>query len=245
MAYTVYCHTSPNGKRYVGITKQSVERRWRADGSGYVGCSVFYYAIQKYGWDNMKHEIICQGLTKEEAELKEQELIKRWNTMVPNGYNLTGGGGVCSFFSEESREKISEAQRGERHHYYGKHRDEETRRKISETLKGVGAGENNPFYGKKHSEETRRRISEAAKERCKNKEYVNALSERLKKHYAENGNMLSKKVVCVNTGITYENMATAAKASGTHQSSISQCCSGKLKSSGKMPDGTKMVWRYG
>lgn len=27
--YTVYKHTSPNGKVYIGITKLSVERRWQ------------------------------------------------------------------------------------------------------------------------------------------------------------------------------------------------------------------------
>ena len=33
--YTVYKHTSPHGKVYIGITSQSPIRRWRKDGSGY------------------------------------------------------------------------------------------------------------------------------------------------------------------------------------------------------------------
>lgn len=47
MAYTVYFHTFPNGKRYIGITKQEPKRRWR-DGKGYEGQAV-YNAILKYG----------------------------------------------------------------------------------------------------------------------------------------------------------------------------------------------------
>jgi hypothetical protein len=35
--WKVYCHTFPNGKKYVGITKRSPEERWHKDGSGYKG----------------------------------------------------------------------------------------------------------------------------------------------------------------------------------------------------------------
>ena len=33
-AYIVYMHTTPSGKRYIGITAQTVERRWQ-NGFGY------------------------------------------------------------------------------------------------------------------------------------------------------------------------------------------------------------------
>lgn len=29
MSYTVYIHTTPSGKRYIGITKQSIQNRWK------------------------------------------------------------------------------------------------------------------------------------------------------------------------------------------------------------------------
>ena len=54
--YTVYCHTSPSGKRYVGITCKSLNSRWQ-NGKGYLYNKHFYSAIQKYGWENFKHEI--------------------------------------------------------------------------------------------------------------------------------------------------------------------------------------------
>ena len=54
--------------------------------------------------------------------------------------------------SEETRKKISEANKG-------KHLSEETRKKMSEALNG----ENHPFFGKHHSEDTRKKMSEALK----------------------------------------------------------------------------------
>ena len=67
--YTVYKHTSPSGKVYIGITGIEPEKRWRK-GWGYNHNTYFINAVKKYGWDNIKHEIIDTNLTKEEAELK-------------------------------------------------------------------------------------------------------------------------------------------------------------------------------
>lgn len=53
--YVVYIHTFPNGKRYVGLTTQSVNSRWRG-GEGYKDQFV-YRPIKKYGWNNIKHTI--------------------------------------------------------------------------------------------------------------------------------------------------------------------------------------------
>lgn len=96
--YLVYIHTNKiNNKKYVGITCQKPDRRWR-DGDGYTADkqSVFYHAIRKYGWENFSHEVIKDNLSLSEAQLLEQQLIKQFHTYVhdPNsqGYNLTRGG---------------------------------------------------------------------------------------------------------------------------------------------------------
>ena len=79
--YTVYQHKNKiNGKVYIGITSQKPEQRWR-NGEGYKSSPHFYSAIQKYGWDNFEHNILFVELTKEQACLKEQELIKEFNSM--------------------------------------------------------------------------------------------------------------------------------------------------------------------
>ena len=67
--WTVYIHTNKeNGKVYIGITGQTVERRWRSDGSGYKKCLLFYRAIQKYGWDNFNHIVLLENISEECAK---------------------------------------------------------------------------------------------------------------------------------------------------------------------------------
>lgn len=90
--YRLYKHTSPKGKVYIGITNQSTQRRW-AKGKSYRWNIPFYNDIEKYGWDNFKHEILFDNLTREEAEQKEVEYIfqcKSDNSKY--GYNIRGGG---------------------------------------------------------------------------------------------------------------------------------------------------------
>lgn len=90
--WSVYKHTSPSGKVYIGMTKD-IRQRWRGRGNGYKGGTGIWDAIQKYGWDNMTHEIIASGLTRQEAWDMETRLIEEYNAMDPEyGYNLTAGG---------------------------------------------------------------------------------------------------------------------------------------------------------
>ena len=59
--YTLYEHIFPDGKRYIGITCQAVNARWKK-GLGYETQSKVYEAIQKYGWDNIQHLILVSGI---------------------------------------------------------------------------------------------------------------------------------------------------------------------------------------
>ena len=103
--YCVYVHTNKiNGKKYVGITKQNPVTRW-ANGNGYKENRHFTFAIQKYGWDNFKHEIIKSQLTKEEACKQEFELIKILNTQNPLlGYNVANGGTGVNSVSDRTKD---------------------------------------------------------------------------------------------------------------------------------------------
>lgn len=127
--YKVYIHIFPNNKKYVGITSKPLQERW-CDGKGYSG--FVRKAIDKYGWENIKHFVYKQGLTEEQAKLKEKELIAKYKTMDPRyGYNLTSGGdGTVGFhqpehvkravaeanskrtWSKESRQKASQSKIG-------------------------------------------------------------------------------------------------------------------------------------
>lgn len=92
--YCVYKHVSPSGKQYVGITCKRPEDRWD-NGRGYIQNKHFWSAIQKYGWQNFKHEILATGLTMEDAVEMETRLIKEFDLTNPeNGYNISSGGEV-------------------------------------------------------------------------------------------------------------------------------------------------------
>lgn len=111
--YVVYRHIFPNGKSYIGITCSTpYHRRWTS-GARYRNQPKMNNAIEKYGWDNVQHEILFENLSRDDANKIEQEMIAKYNSIV-NGYNVSaGGGGNYGFkFSEESKLKMSLAKRG-------------------------------------------------------------------------------------------------------------------------------------
>lgn len=83
--YCVYKHTFPNGRVYIGITNRNPLERWQG-GNGYKGTDEMYDDIMKYGWKNIRHEILDEGLSHEKALevekglIREEELRKRGNT---------------------------------------------------------------------------------------------------------------------------------------------------------------------
>ena len=109
--YCIYVHTFPNGKRYVGQTCVDPERRWRG-GKRYSG--LMKKAIDKYGWENIVHEILFTELDFDSANEIERLLIKAWETNNPeHGYNITDGGDGYrgATHSEETREILKEKAR--------------------------------------------------------------------------------------------------------------------------------------
>ena len=165
--WTVYCHTTPSGKRYIGITSTTVKKRWK-NGKNYNRNAPFGKAIEKYGWENINHEILDTNLDEFEAKCLEEYYIFSYRTYIGfsdcNGYNCTlGGEGAVGFKSskkgktipDEIKKKISESSKGKN---LGKHPSDETRRKISASLIG-----NKNNYGKHPSDETRRKSSESHK----------------------------------------------------------------------------------
>lgn len=148
--WSLYKHTSPSGKVYIGITSKSPEIRWGKNGIGYKRQSNFYNAILKYGWDNIRHEILFSNLSEFEAKHLEYHLVDLYKKRGI-AYNAADGGGVGTsgykWTKEQLSRKIIRDMKGENNPNYGNH-------KI--------AGKNNFMYGKTHTEEVRRKISLAA-----------------------------------------------------------------------------------
>ena len=90
--FTIYKYTSPSNKVYIGQTCQTQNERAKG-GEGYKPCIAFYRAIEKYGFDNLKYEVLALVPTKEEANELEQYYIKKYQSMNPEyGYNIREGG---------------------------------------------------------------------------------------------------------------------------------------------------------
>ena len=110
--YTVYKLTDPEGKIYIGVTGQTVEQRWRK-GYGYSKDTPIRKAIDRWGWESFRHEVLCENLTREEAEEKERWYISRYDSSDPaKGYNrFLGGLGKGANMSETTKLLSAESKR--------------------------------------------------------------------------------------------------------------------------------------
>lgn len=131
--YTVYKHTSPSGKVYIGITCRNPKYRWNK-GKGYKekDQKVFYNAIKKYGQENISHDILFEGVSEDLAKELEKAYIRYYKTLRMS-YNITDGG---------------DGALGAGHTHTGWKHTKETKEKMSQARKGLLAGSKNPMYGK-------------------------------------------------------------------------------------------------
>ena len=156
--------TSPSGKSYIGQTIHSVGTRLRGHRKTGSECVALARAIEKYGFANMRVSIL--GLfALADIDGAECDAILKYNTLVPDGYNLAVGGAGCRCSpNSEARRRMGDSRRGKhcsKQHklaisiaHTGKVVSAETRRKLSEKAKA-----------RKLSLETRRRMSESGKAR--------------------------------------------------------------------------------
>lgn len=108
-----------NGKQYVGITCRGYRTRFLEhihDSNYNKDNQILHSAIRKYGPDKFIVELLESNIPDELADSKEKEYISKYKTYyaVGQGYNMTeGGGGVVGYkHSEESKLKISESLKG-------------------------------------------------------------------------------------------------------------------------------------
>lgn len=207
--YTVYQHKNKiNGKVYIGITGRIPEERWGYNGCNYKSSPHFYAAIQKYGWDNFEHNILFENLTKEQACIKEQELIKYFNSTDREfGYNATSGGEVFTL-SEDTKKKMSISMLGNKNGL-GHPCSEEKKQKISNAQKG-----------KQLSEEHKEKLSIAASQRtvpCSEEK-----KEKLSQNYP-----YKKKVYCRELNKIFDSVQQCGKELGIPATNITKLCNGR------------------
>src|SRR5574340_1651116 len=103
--YTITHNTT--GKVYVGQTRQLLKRRLVSHKlKAPYRTSYIDRAIQKEGIIAFTVTELCSVLgTQDELNALEQYFIEHFQSLVPNGYNLTLGGRTC-VFSDEAKKKM-------------------------------------------------------------------------------------------------------------------------------------------
>jgi group I intron endonuclease len=190
-----------NGKIYIGQTKKKVSRRFNEHTRTQYPIG---QALRKYGEENFKIEVLVQCPDVEYSDYVEVELIKAYNCVAPNGYNLASGG------------------------KYFEHCDE-TKRKLSEKAKERGI---NPELtklaakvttGVPRTEEVKRKISEAQKGKKLSESHLENLraSMKNKKQRCD-----IKEVYCTTLGIAFDSAKEAAEMLNIKPQTIRRVCSG-------------------
>lgn len=144
-----------NGKYYIG--KHSTFNPWNDSYKG-SGTTRWKNAKEKYGIENFTREILHIFNDEQEAYDKEHELVGLNEVKNPDCYNQKVGG--------------KGARSGKEHHFYGKERTKEEKKKISKGCKGKKRtneqrkkqsetlrGENSNVWGYKWTEEQKHKIS--------------------------------------------------------------------------------------
>ena len=132
-----------NGKVYIGQTVQKLADRWkvhrydmrRADPH----CKILTNACKKYGIDSFEIEELAKVESLKELNTLEIELIEKYNSLTPNGYNIRKGGNGGGKHSEETRKKLSKANLGNTNGRGGKgikRHSEEWKQELSRRMKG-------------------------------------------------------------------------------------------------------------
>jgi group I intron endonuclease len=152
MGYIYLITNTENNMKYVGQSKcGDIETRWNThrkmlkDSIG----NYLLNAYKKYGIDKFKFQIICICFD-EDCDIYEEQYIKKYNSIAPNGYNLKLGG--KSSKHHESTKELIRSKLKERI-------TDEIRAEMRERVK------NNPYfnYGKKLTDEQKKTISDRQK----------------------------------------------------------------------------------
>ncbi len=229
MKFIVYKATNKiTGKCYVGKTASGLQARKRGhlDYAKVIekATAIFHKAIHSYGPDNFQWEILEE--CSDHAHMCEREMhhIKACNSMHPNGYNMTAGGGTYGYkIPQETRDKISTSVKA-------LHKDPEYQAKTYPKLKGIEP----PNKGEPMPEEQKKLLSDIAKARYSDPNYVNP---------NEGQKRTGKALDNVREGHKRRKMPTGDAWKAAHDGQITDEAREKmrLKKLGKKPANTKKV----
>lgn len=154
--HTLYMLRFSSGKSYVGQTIRSITRRMSQHRrSVALGSQLLVHcAWRKYGEPDLV--LLDEVESQEQLHAAEEEAIKKFNTLSPNGYNVAYGGTTAPSKNPDVAAKISAKAKG---------------RKVSDTSKisdGVKRNWQNAEYRKKVSDGLKASWTKEARENALN-----------------------------------------------------------------------------
>jgi group I intron endonuclease len=170
MACGIYKITSPTNKVYIG-SSVNIDKRWRSYKR--LSCKTqvkLYNSLKKYGHEAHTFEIL-EECNFDELYRRERYYGEKFNSIGDNGLNLVlpSDGEVKAKYSDETRIKLSQLLKGERNPMYGKTKElnsfygkthtEESKQKLSKSIKKYYESNKNWNYGNKYSEERKAKMS--------------------------------------------------------------------------------------
>jgi group I intron endonuclease len=141
MGYIYKIINKINGQLYIGQTTKSLEERWRKHKTTRSNCRYLKNAFNKYGLENFDFKLVCICFD-EDLNRFEIDYIKKYDSLVPKGYNLRAGGENGGKHNDETKLKISNSLKNRidivrTSHQLGKAHTEEIKNKISKALIGI------------------------------------------------------------------------------------------------------------
>lgn len=239
--YYIYLTTNLiNGKKYIGQHKGELNDSYYGSGTNIIK------AIQKYGKENFKKEILCICSNREELDEKEKEYIKKYNAVEdPNFYNLheggSGGDGWRSARRYLQQHPEIYQQNAKRLQKWALENPELYREKVIKPFieKSKEWRRNNP----EEVQKIMKKVNEAKEQWQKNN--PDKHQKQIEKWRKKGSEANSKKVICINTGEIFNSISEAARHFNIHQGNISKCLKGERQSAGKHPiTKEKLKWQF-
>ncbi len=122
----IYRLTSPKNKHYIGQTTRNYSVRWREHENRVKYdncCPALKNAIKLYGWESFEKEVVIE-CNEDELDCFEVLFIILYDSLAPNGYNLTPGGKNYKH-SEETKNKMRESHLKSGRVYKRKNKEDE------------------------------------------------------------------------------------------------------------------------
>ena len=227
-----------NGKIYFGITEDDFDTRYGGDIAKHTHNDHLKRSIEKYGIENFEiNEQFDIAYTEDDLYNLEDMYICIYNTLDPEcGYNKRRSGSKCKGagkHSEETRHRMSEAQKGK------KYTDERKAQMSEIQKKKYKEGYINPLKGKKYTDEERKAISEATKKGIAEKgngwlgrKHTEATKQKLREANTGTNGSSHRAIICIESEMRFDTIKEAGEWCGVRPDGALR---GFKKTSGKHP----------